>query len=650
MRFTGNNTLYVPQVSLLTYLLQDIYVDNTGTYNVLTRQIAPYATGNYNSVPIFTLSSGCVIDPMGRFIGTFNTGEPFSVSGWLDYANNARFVSYGANTLAFNTDPTPSNYTISEFAINCPTSGSLNCYLNIQSQRLTESISFSPTLIVNGIESGYLTASVPMYVTNDTQQFFQSWEALLTGGPLVAFVDNRPNSGVSLTYYDNDSSDQNNAFVMAYGFETPYRQVINNFSIGRTGLYSSGIYQLIDISDTGVFSGLFNGYWSGNNFVYQDPIPDTITLAYYLSKSDSQGVGYPVTASVTVLPNSQEPTLPAEYITGFTLTASGQYMNPPLVKVTGYYYVTGIQESLSSLLFSTGCTGNLYVTFSGGGGNGGTGIIQTQPILFNGVYVDGNQWFNVPYSYTTSGVGTGYLSPPKAYINTGMYGPQCYDVPKYYGYNQAWFAPFDTSGTMTVEAGWFTGVALCTTGIVSGGSTGYYVTGIDVYNIGTGYNAAHTPYLSFVRTGVDVLTANASGTLSMKLSGTNPISSWQVAYSVGGGSWIQTGTSANIPMPFNTPYLYVQLAISGSDITAPILPLVVIGMQGTALTTTTNVSYVKAFSTDPYALKKKVTPTQQYSTSQALDYFTAQSDLDTLYSSAGYTNNSWPFDEGDFDF
>ena len=647
MKFTGSNILQTPRVSQVTYQMDGIIVDSTGLYSIQTRQSPPFETGLATTM-LFSLASGLVLDPSGRFVSTYNTGEPFSVSGWLDYSSAYRYFSVGKDILSRTPDSTLTGL-LSEFVLSCPTSGSLTCDMTLKSTRLTEGVSFDPAFYINSFITGSAITSNPMYVTKDSIQFYQSYEALLTGGPLMAFLDTRFPTYVK--YYDNDSSEQNNVINMDYQFDTIYRKVIIPAVINRTGLYSSGIYQQVDVSETGLFSGQFNGIWSGNQFVYQDDIPNSITLSYYIIKSDLQGIVYPSTINWTcVLTNQQPAMLPAEYITGFQLTNSGAYASPPLITCSGYYYSTGIQQSLSSLLFTTGCTGDIVVTFSGGGGSGASGFLQLQPILFSGVYVDGQSWYNIAYNYFTSGVGTGYFTPPKAYINTGMYGQQCYDVPRTLGYNQAWFSPFDTSGTMDVEAGWFTGEALCTTGITGDGLTGYFVTGIDVYNIGTGYSNSHPPRLVFVRTGVDGEKNDASGILYTKTGSANPSSNWKFEYSVGGGSWITTGSSAfDFVMPDNNHYLNLRLSISGSDVTIPVIGYVQVTHFGGG-TVSTPITYIRYFDTGTDALKKKDNSVSQFSIDSDLSFLLSQNDLDTLYSSAGYTDNNWPFTEGDFDF
>jgi hypothetical protein len=108
--------------------------------------------------------------------------------------------------------------------------------------------------------------------------------------------------------------------------------------------------------------------------------------------------------------------------------------------------------------------------------------------------------------------------------------------------------------------------------------------------------------------------------------------------------------NVGIPIPNNNNYLGVRLSISGSDITVPLRANVTVTLNGTSVSVTTPAYYARVFDTGTYALKKKVIPSQQFNTTQDLSYLLSQNELDNLYSSAGYTNNNWPFVEGDFDF
>lgn len=657
MKFTGINTLYTPRLLQVTYLFKDIVVDSTGLYHV-------GSSHNFNNTNIeistgwlFHLKEGRILDPSGKFVSTYNTGEVFSISGWIDFPTNFRYLQVG-EIITRSQETGGISGLLGAINVWCPTgntSGTMTCDILLNSTRITTDMAFDAFIGVGLSVKGYFTTSIDQYITNDAFQFYNSYEPLITGNPVIAFLSNRFPPLSIVSYQDNDTSNQNNTLNFNYQYRTIYGDPVEEFLISRTGLYNSGISQVVSLNSQTGFSGLFDGVWSGNQFVYQDA-PNTIIFNYLLNLSDGMGNPYPKSGRYTVSIQKLGQTMVAEYITGFSLTTGGEYLSPPLLATTGYYYCTGIQQSIGSLLFSSGCTGDLSVSFvsANGKGTGASGLLQTTPVTFNGVYFGGNKVFRTVYGYVTTNVGTGYTIAPQALVNTGQYGIACFDVPLASGYNQAWFAPFRTSGTIDVEAGWFTGVALCRTGLVSGGLlTGYIVTGIDVYNIGSGFSNIRPPLLSFIRTGESILTRNASGSLFTNTGSVNSSSDWYVEAGVAGTSAILSGqTSGTVPLGTFNNLLSIKIMCSGVDITVPITGNIVVTMSNVSPSPSTidYFSFSKYFNTDPYALKKKNSPTVTFAINSDLSFLLTQNELDTLYTDAGYTNNSWTLNEGDFDF
>ena len=646
MKFTGTNILYTPQVPQINYLFKGIVVNSTGVYSFVTNQSLPFVPSG-NSSSLFQLSGNQIIDPSGRFISTYNTGESFSISGWVNYPTNNRYLVI--NSIVNSTLESNTNSVLNSLSIICPTGANLSCDIKIYSPPVTTNVSFS-NFTVDGLTTGNISTDTCMYAQGGSMVFYQSYESLITGAPLLGYVDTRfPNI---LFYSDNDTSFCDDTFKFNYYFDTSYAQVISTILLNRTGLYNSGITIFSDLTtDTGIFSGLFNGFWSGSGFYYQDT-PSTNVFNYQLSLSDDAGNPYPKIGYYSISIPSLSTMVTANYITGFQLTASGEYLTPPNIQVTNYFYSTGIQQNLSTLLFSSGCTGNLPVYFSGisGMGTGASGYLTLFAVLFSGVYSTGFQQFNLVSQYISLNNGTGYIIPPKAFVNTGIYGSSCFDVPNTSGLNYSWFSPFRTFGATQVEAGYFTGVPLCTTGLVSGGAlTGYIVTGINVYNIGTGYNTGLLPTITFLRQDIPTgLTKNASGVLYLKTGTMVNLSNWSVYTGIAGYGLSLAPMSSSIYMDQFTNYLTIQLSCSGLDISVPISGTITMNMSNMFLYS--NFFYSKYFSTDPGFLKKNSNPLVVYSTTANLSFSLLQSDLDNLYSSAGYTDNNWPFQLGDFDF
>jgi hypothetical protein len=163
----------------------------------------------------------------------------------------------------------------------------------------------------------------------------------------------------------------------------------------------------------------------------------------------------------------------------------------------------------------------MTVIFTGSNGYGakGSGVLATRKIYLQNVYDAGINSYYVPTSFSVTTGGTGYLTSPLGILQTGVYA-NCYDVPSKNGYNYLIYRPFNGYGTIDYHAGYLTGIVLTTTGLVDGGlQTGYLVTGIDITNAGFGYNINAFPKMSFVRSGADTLTKNATGAFTIKQSG-----------------------------------------------------------------------------------------------------------------------------------
>lgn len=646
MKFTGTNILYTPRVACVNYLFKNIIVNSTGVYSFSSSQNIPFPTGADTSAYLFILSGNKVLDASGRFTSTYNTGENLSVSGWLDYTNGYRFLSV-EGMLSRTKDDTASSGLLSNFTIVCPAGKELTCDIKINSSEVVGYAAFS-NFNIDGSVTGFLYSNAPMYVHGGTMQFFKSYESLLTGSSLVAYIDTRYQTPI--VYYDNDTSFTNNDVEFDYHYNTSYDEIIDSFVIARTGLYNSGIYTFMGFDSTSSFSGLFDGYWSGSGFFYKDAA-SYISFDLLTILNDQAGGTYPKTITYELTINRTGEPLKADYISGFSLTASGEYLSIPSISVSGYYYCTGIQQSVDSLLFSSGCTGDLLVTFANmnGYGTGASGLLHLSLINFSNVYAVGNKQHNIVTSYTSLGGGTGYMLAPTAFVNTGQYGSPCFDVPKESGYNYAWYRPFNTVGALETEAGWFTGEVLCATGLVSGGLlTGYFVTGIDVYNIGTGYSNVLPPLITFIRNDNPTgLISGASGNFVMHTGSILYNSNFTLQTGLAGTSLTGAPFTGSISLDEYSDYLSFQLSCTGIDITEAMSGSLDVSWDG--LLVDFPFTYCKYFSTGSDFLKKKIN-TVIYNINTELGFGTTQNELDSLYNGAGYIGNEWPFEEGDYSF
>lgn len=639
----------MPMVDEFTFVMRNIVVNSYGSY-VLRFLTSGQFVGLQLQNGIVNYSDGIT------HLSTYNTGEAFDVSG--SYYRN---VSNSGNI--FSLYVRGINY-VTTGLVRCPldsiqiaattATGTISLDLSINSSPINYTLAFPNTLQVGGVVTGSLSCDIGTRVYGDTIQFFNSFESLLTGGKFVAEME--ANTVYPFVLGDNDTSSQNNQLDFDITLKTIDPNPIETLSIRRTGLYDGSLTQLTDYNANNVISTQFDGVWTGNRrFVYNDT-PQSRTLTYSLFKMDSIGqlMGDTITYAFSGASPTNGQSFVSEYVTGFNLTSSGEYTAPPSVIFTGYYYVTGLQQPLISMLFSSGCSGNLNISFVRNSifGSGASGTLNTRLVQFQDVYGVGVNYFYTIDSFNLISGGTGYGVPPRAVVNTGAYGTGCYDVVVKSGVNLAWFLPFNTSGGLNPSASYLTGEVLFNTGLVSGGLySGYVVTGFNLTNPGSGYNATYRPLMRFVRQTGDPLTGRAAtGVLTTKATGTYNFNSiWRLDTGFAGYTLSSGAFNGTMVVPAEQHYLSFRVTSSGLDNTAPIVTaLTLTSSAGSGITQ--YITGYKTYSTDTGFLKKKLNVTGRFQPGQPLSFLTTQSELDTFYSSAGYTNNNFGIDLGDLDF
>lgn len=642
MEVTGKTSLVLPRVGSYYFEMKNVILDTYSPASITFSTTLQNHNLSFTSGRVYGMNTG--------YIASYNTGKPFSISGWF-FDNGSDKSYYGfVNGVSFRTNNVTSAKA-SGITINNDLSFD---YLKVASSSIQYTLTFPSAFTVGSALTGQLTADTAGWIFGNSLAFYNSFESLLSGQSSASFVNT--GTGITLVFYDNDDSAQNNLINFGLSLDTISGKFTKNFSVPRTGLYNNTITQFNSLSTSNIISGLFDGTWSGRQFVYED-VPQSITLNYNVSTTDSlaQGQSEAIQFSYTPVSPANGQTYQSEYVTGFTLTSSGQYTKLPSVIFTGYYYATGLQQALISLLFSSGCTGYLPVTFTpaNGLGKGASGTLITKSVLFKDIYSSGTASYYTIDSYSVISGGTGYTMPPKAVVNTGLYGSKCFDVPKASGFTVAWFSSFDTSGALAPRASYLTGEVLVQTGMVSGGLlTGFFVTGINITNIGSGYNSVYRPLLSFIRDPSDTLTGNASGTLSTKSTGLYTFSNiWKVETGIAGTDLIwASGNSGTMYFDANQNYFSVRITSSGLDNTEP----VVAKLSYSTTNGTTLFDYVtgrKYYSTDSGFLKKKSSDiTGVFNVGNDLSFLVSQTELDEFYSADGYTNNTWTIDIGDLDF
>lgn len=638
MIFTGTNRMLLPEVKEFAFTFSNLVINTSGSVTLA------FEDCHKNTISKLVFSGHKITEyrynrPYNRSVGTFNNDEAIQVSGYV--LNNTGYADfeYFINGVQFNTkDNYNLTYQSGTFLIDVPTGDIVSCDMFLYSQPFNYQFNIPSFFNSFTALTGQFTTDTNFWILNSNTTYSQSYQNLFSGDPIIGPV----NTGLPLTIVLPDIDDSNQDYIIDFNidFTSNLGPISEPMTVTRTGIFNNETTQFSVSDNISGISGEFDGDWEINQFVFDDE-PQGLTKNFFYSKVDVNGnsIGNSITISFQPSYPSNSGHFKSEYVTGFSLTSSGEYLQSPDVMFTGYYYITGIAQTLPSLLFSTGCTGQIPVIFSGFSGAGATGNLQLLPVTFNNVYQSGIHNYNIVTSFNMVSGGTGYLGSPTAIVLTGAY-TNCYDVPNFYGSSYSVFSRFNTSGTLEPLAYYLTGEVLTTTGLVSGElMTGLIVTGINITNIGSGYNSTFLPLMSFIRHSGDTLTKNASGILSTKASG---------IYNFTGDWTVETGWS-NLNFSIMTgftgqfftegQYFSVRMTCSGLDNTEPIITqLSVTPTHESGIIT--YISNTKYYDTDPLFLKKKISVEElSYPAGSDLSFLINQDDLDLLYSSILFTNN-----------
>jgi hypothetical protein len=653
-------------VNRFQFTFADITVSDWSQYSVTLDCISgSYPTGyNTNSyINLFFLSGGDVFMSDGtlglntnRIIASYTTGVPFDVSGWVNMASGTYINVDGAEGFQSSLmTKYGGSGSFGQLKIINSGSGTFASNIFLIGDQINYSFSVQP-IPANGASTGSLISNYNGMIFDLNLYFYQSNQPILTfsGSQNISGVNSQVNN--SYVMFDNDADFRTiggNALAIV---GTLQGQVTVPFS------YFKFINDVVTLSITSqnsgqtTFGGQFNGIWENNQFTYQD-FPSVLTLNYIVSNNDTFGNPNPSTFFLDINMGSG---LPYSYISGFNLTSNGEYLYTPTVLFTGYYGITGIQEAFAPLLFSSGCSGNLPISFlpSNGSGSAASGLLLTTAVQLQNLYFAGIQTYYIVNGYQILNQGSGYTLAPKAIVNTGFYGSTCYDVPAKYPNVFPVFAAFDTSGTLLPLASYLTGTAMTTTGLVSEGTIpGLIVTGIDISNIGSGYTPSQFPFISFIRQPGDTLTKNASGNFVLTTSGYSNLNQYTTVQQLIQNQDFTTVTQfsgTSIQLDPTQQMVTYQIAVSGCPFTQP-------SSGGYIVFSTDGVNYnisedpivfARTFSTDPLSLKKNNINftgvyTQVVPLGSDLSFLLTQNQLDMLYTSY---SSSQTLDLGDLNF
>ncbi len=608
-------------------------------------------SGNSNKLS-FLFSGQKVFSPSGKLIGSFNSGEAFSLSLLCDTST----YQYKMDNILVENRKAKPNFNFQRFYVN-----STGLPISLNGKLYTESIpyeiTFPDSFQALSIFSGQINNQSPynFRVFNTSLDFYNGLESVLTGNP----------TGIStgftlfpLSFIDASDSLLDTQIQFGIAIDTSVGTVNKVFTTDKvSGLEISTGSLNTDVGNESLES-LFDGSGiSGNKFIYVNT-PSSLLISYYCPYTNLRGQEKlkTINISITGVSPVNNTNFTSSYVTGFQLLNSGEYLYPPLARFSGYYYVSGLDTALNSILLSSGCSGNVPVTFSGNTsqGLGGSGYLTVSRVVLSGMYGEGRNNYYLPQNFYLLSGGTGYISQPRAFLQTGIFS-NCYDVGGRYNTTYLVFKPFTGNGLLGSSADYITGEVLTVTGFVSGGQlTGYLVSGIRFTNIGSGYNTGnYIPKVSFLRNQLDSLTGisrTASGNLIMKSTGFyNFANNWVLNTGLSSAELTgMNGVSGSTNLDSGSNYFTIQVNMTGADWTQPIVAQLTTTM-GNA-TATHLLSGIRTYDTSTGFLKKKNNlDLITFNVNQDLSFDLTQSELDTYYSSDGFLGNDG-ISLGDLDF
>jgi len=641
MQFTGTSSVFLPQVSHFSFCLTGIRVSDTGIINFNF-----YDTGSGVFSFIF---SGGILSAKSP-VCTYNTIDANSISGYyqsgvLNYLVNGIF---GQENISFTK--------LNQVTIQA-NSSNVVCDLSLSSQQINYSLTFNPVYEYYQTLTGTLISDTVFPINPPSLQFLSSNQTLLTNNYNTGLVANSGNNYLLLPDADPSLFEYQNNFYIS--LPTTFGNIGVNSSSYRGGVLSQSIL-LLTPSTENVYTqtSLFNGYWSGNQFVYVDN-PLNYNLGYKYSNHTYIGISNNSLLSIVFQPLNPIETgvYLSQYITGVNIMASGEYAVPPTAEFSQYYYVTGIQNQLQSFLFSSGCTGTIPVSFTGGSPiSGASGILYLKPVLLSGIYNTGIANFMVVSGFFGISSGKGYQQPPNFILGTGG---GCYSVPDLSGYQTAQFKFANGLGAVYAQAAGLTGLVQ-----TYFDGTLYYVTGLEITNIGFGYSTGYPPNVSFLRATGDSLGLqplydltggivydltggiiyvegsenDASGLFLYKTTGLYQFDQfWDISFNLGSGNQVLTdytgyysGTGIGL---YGDGNMGIQINCSGLDNTSAVSGLLTVIISGGSQTITNQqvIYQTRSFNLNTGALLPYSSPVISYFPLTDLSYILNTDPLDSTY-------------------
>ena len=511
MRFTNYTFKSIPQSKYVNFDFENIELSNT-------TGVASLAFSGTGSNVGFNLISGKVYDLNNKYIYSYQAGQPFSLSGYIEtgkaivYLNNSRLKTNSLSANEYNA-----------------------FYVNVSGVELTSDVFLKMPKITYSFPSQFYykpNSTFNLSLTNSSNLDFKIYNSTILyvnqqinysgelSGQITGTVLRNSTANFSLTDTSNLLNDK--AYEVQMFFDTNFGQFSQIFTGNRVSgfinLYAFDI-QLNPFDPTPIQAS-YNGTSSLNSFSFAHGT-DFRYLSVNVSKynlSNQQyetGAYYFTFEPVNPLDSDSYPNY---YPQSITITNTGLYDTCPTAAFTEYYYVDSLSINSSYILVSTGCTGNIPLIFSTSGtvGTGASGYLLINPA--NNVVI-GYATGHSATGYSITAPGSGYTGIINVRLNTGIY-PNCYDVPVVKSTNGIYpFYPFSGSVNVGRNAGYMTGLVICSSNLTGSDSTfNYYsnsVSGIWITNPGSGYSNIFKPYIRFIRNSSDTQTSNASAIINL---------------------------------------------------------------------------------------------------------------------------------------
>lgn len=496
MIFSGKNYRTSPKTRALSFSLDNVYLNNSGSASV--------GFSGEGNVLKFSFVNNKIFDFDGNYVFSYDVNKPISISGDISKSH----YKYSINNNSFVGGKAKNNFKIEKFITD-----STGCNLNLDASLSCKDIDYSfftqEFLRPSGNFVGYLKNN------SDTEFKVFNFSAIQTsvsdGNPFSGIISgNVPAKGqldFTLSETLGDQLDENQAFV----FELNTNIGLLKFPVGINRVNNLGgdfyVFSLIEMQKD---VPLFLGASGENSFVFSGVSGASLSSLQYSAYDKNVNL---INKNVTI---SLKPNYPAhsgvytgKYLTGISIVNSGYYNKPPFPDFNSYHSLTGISFNENNL-FMPDCPSVMPFLFSGDGnlptGSGNfylktfrVGLPSYDPyIIINGDYGNtGNVWKQIT-GYSIVNNASGFENKIEFDIlsidsgDFGGYTTGCFDVPSVLGFNHYIFSGANIQPQKTSIADYAYGYS-----IINGSGTG--VRAVVITNPGSGYDSFYVPRVTFVR-------------------------------------------------------------------------------------------------------------------------------------------------------